>query len=182
MKTQKSPKRHAPAATPQVAQSTAPPAVEPVKIETPAETDILRVQTYKMPPDQDAILRKRLMDRIMEQVRAIENTCTLQEAAQFMEIQENNRGCVTAAEQFVCSLVSAHFEHNGLDLEDIEYCLDQFKTDFEGKEDLLRYFGSLYPISPAGFWPRRAQPRRYRRVPLFPIRAPFPRRPFYCPW
>ncbi len=125
--------------------STPLPAAEPVKIETPPETDILRTDTYKLSPDKETALRLRLTDRIKERLRSLTSALELQEVAQFLEVMERNRGCTTPAETFIIGLLGSHFREEGLDLSDIEWHLREFKTSSEGIEDLLGYFGEMYP-------------------------------------
>ena len=45
----------------------------------------------------------------------------------------------------IIGLLGSHFREEGLDLSDIEWHLREFKTSSEGIEDLLGYFGEMYP-------------------------------------
>jgi hypothetical protein len=74
----------------------------------PVNDDALRMGTFDLPPAQIEALRGRLVDGIVKSIAGM-STFRIQEVARFIEICENDHGCITPAEEFITSLVADHF-------------------------------------------------------------------------
>jgi hypothetical protein len=115
-------KTETPAAAP--ASAAPPPEAAPV-------LDPLRgVQNFydleKKQPKEAKALRAQLLEQIMQSLPKMD-TALVQEVAQFMDLCNNDRGCVTPVESFITDLVSDHYLYGGL-------TPDGVMAEFEGQD------------------------------------------------
>jgi len=113
--------------------------------ETKNHLDLLRVSTCTEPFDKDPVLREELRTLIVGSIAKMSNGC-LQAVARFIDIQQNDRGCMSPAEDFITYLVMSHFTQRnvGLTPKDVEDRLKQFHEDFTFAFDITRRFNRTY--------------------------------------
>jgi hypothetical protein len=113
----------------------ATPAAAPVSAAPPPEAapalDPLRgVQNFhdleEKQPKEAKALRAQLLGQIMQSLPKMD-TARVQEVAQFMDLCNNDRGCVTPVESFITDLVSDHYLYGGLTPEGV-------MAEFEGQD------------------------------------------------
>jgi hypothetical protein len=128
----------------------AQPATRPPTV-APTEMDPLRVQSvYCMEetrPQEAKALRARLLEQIIQSLPRMDTT-SVQSVAQFMDLCQNDRGCVTPAESFITDLVSDHYLHGGLTPETVMHEFDGncdgFKTNYEESLESVQRFNMAY--------------------------------------
>jgi hypothetical protein len=127
-----------------------PAATQPPESEAAPQYDLLRVHIYDLEKAQSAefaTIRERLLSRI---TKSLDELCVahLQDVAQFADLCENSRGCITPAEDFIINLLRIHYESNGLIPDEV---MDQFEgpdgfeANFEDAVDIAKRFHSMYP-------------------------------------
>ena len=108
-----------PAAAP--TQPTQPPAPE-----TAPALDRLRVWVGdELPAEEEKALRAQLLEQIMQSLPKM-STSSIQQVARFMDLVENDRGCVTPVEEFITNLVMQHYDFGGLTPEGV---MDEFEGE-----------------------------------------------------
>ena len=103
------------------------PATQPPAPETAPALDRLRVWVGdKLPAEEEKALRAQLLEQIMQSLPKM-STSSIQQVARFMDLVENDRGCVTPVEEFITNLVMQHYDFGGLTPEEV-------MDEFEGPE------------------------------------------------
>jgi hypothetical protein len=121
-----------------------------------SQVDPLRVdgiyELEKTQPEEAAALRAQLLEQITALPPEM-STSDVQQVAQFMDLCNNNRGCVTPVENFLTELVSEHYLCGGLTpevvLHEFDGNCDGFKTNYEETVESVARFNAAYPKQPA---------------------------------
>lgn len=113
-----------PAAAP--VPATPPPAPEAAPVLDPLRGVQNFYDLEEKQPKEAKALRAQLLGQIMQSLPKMA-TARVQEVAQFMDLCNNDRGCVTPVESFITDLVSNHYLYGGL-------TPDGVMAEFEGQE------------------------------------------------
>jgi hypothetical protein len=121
-----------------------------------SQVDPLRVDSIceleRTQPEEAAALRAQLLEQITAFLPKM-STSDVQNVAQFMDLCNNNRGCVTPVENFLTELVSEHYLCGGLTPEvvmhEFDGNCDGFKTNYEETVESVARFNAAYPKQPA---------------------------------
>jgi hypothetical protein len=103
----------------------------------------MRDRFYKMPDEQREQARNALLAGLIERVSEMCET-RLQSVVRFAEIETNNSGCVTPAEEYLSQLVDDHYER-GLTPDDAAERLETFREDFTDVLKTSTRFIARYP-------------------------------------
>jgi hypothetical protein len=113
-----------PAAAP--VPATPPPAPEAAPVLDPLRGVQNFYDLEEKQPKEAKALRAQLLGQIMQSLPKMD-TARVQEVAQFMDLCNNDRGCVTPVESFITDLVSDHYLYGGLTPEGV-------MAEFEGQD------------------------------------------------
>lgn len=115
----------------------------PVNAAALSDEELLSTSVYKLPEDQQEIIRARILSRIMKSLIEM-STGQLQDVAIFIAIHEHEQGCVTPFEQLVVSLVN-HYGWRTNTPEAVEGLVESFRTEFAEAIQTAKYIHSRYP-------------------------------------
>ena len=116
---------------------------EPATATAQPHPDLLRAKIYNFSPEQQESARAELLAMILKSVTGMDAS-GLQDVAQFIEICENNAGCITPAEEFITDLVMTHSGYS-LTPDWAADTLARFRENFGIAVNVAGRFATRYP-------------------------------------
>jgi hypothetical protein len=105
--------------------------------------DPMEVDLRELTPEEGRWVRAELLARIQQKLADM-SACSLRSIVWYIEIEEEDQGCMTSAEDFIGKLALAH-HYRGLTPDHAANYLEDFRADFDSAIDTTKYLTAKYP-------------------------------------